>query len=203
MFNINFANDWIRTADLWCRKRPLYQLSHNHCPRATTTALQLNVVRIVFLFIYHFWPLVFTSKDNLRSRRRSSARAAPVTSLKRKTTKPRLGSRKRSKSVKVARATSDDSHQLESFSDIPERPLIPKEPSSRNFLVPPAQKRIPKITFKAQSFEYDDSTEVHTVQVSKQHSSIGGSPWVRTLPTVLDPNCAIWNYSTIYRRPVK
>ena len=28
----NFADDWIRTADLWCRKRPLYQLSHNHCP---------------------------------------------------------------------------------------------------------------------------------------------------------------------------
>ena len=30
MFNINFANDWSRTADLWYRKRPLYQLSHNH-----------------------------------------------------------------------------------------------------------------------------------------------------------------------------
>ena len=27
-----FANDWIRTADLWYQKRPLYQLSHNHCP---------------------------------------------------------------------------------------------------------------------------------------------------------------------------
>ena len=33
MFNINFANDWIRTADLWYRKRPLYQLSHNHFPK--------------------------------------------------------------------------------------------------------------------------------------------------------------------------
>ena len=32
MFNINFANDWIRSMDLWCRKWPLYQLSHNHCP---------------------------------------------------------------------------------------------------------------------------------------------------------------------------
>ena len=32
MFNINFADDWIRTADLWNRKRPLYQLSHNHFP---------------------------------------------------------------------------------------------------------------------------------------------------------------------------
>ena len=27
-----FAEDWIRTADLWNWKRPLYQLSHNHCP---------------------------------------------------------------------------------------------------------------------------------------------------------------------------
>ena len=28
----SFANDWIWTADLWCRKRLLYQLSHNNCP---------------------------------------------------------------------------------------------------------------------------------------------------------------------------
>ena len=33
MFNINFANDWIQTADLWYRKQPLYQLSHNHCSK--------------------------------------------------------------------------------------------------------------------------------------------------------------------------
>ena len=32
MLNINFADDWIRTADLWYRKQLLYQLSHNHCP---------------------------------------------------------------------------------------------------------------------------------------------------------------------------
>ena len=30
MFNINFVDDWIWTADLWLHKRPLYQLSHNH-----------------------------------------------------------------------------------------------------------------------------------------------------------------------------
>ena len=30
MFNNNFAGDWSRTADLWYRKRLLYQLSHNH-----------------------------------------------------------------------------------------------------------------------------------------------------------------------------
>ena len=32
MVHLNFANDLIRTADLWCRKRPLYQLRHNHFP---------------------------------------------------------------------------------------------------------------------------------------------------------------------------
>ena len=30
MFNINFANDWIQTADVWYWKRPLNQLCHNH-----------------------------------------------------------------------------------------------------------------------------------------------------------------------------
>ena len=29
MFNIYFADAWIRTADLWCLEQPLYQLSHN------------------------------------------------------------------------------------------------------------------------------------------------------------------------------
>ena len=32
-----FADDWIRTNDLWFWKRPLYQLSHNHCPCTQTT----------------------------------------------------------------------------------------------------------------------------------------------------------------------
>ena len=30
-FNVKFPNDWIWTTDLWCRERPLYQLSHNEC----------------------------------------------------------------------------------------------------------------------------------------------------------------------------
>ena len=30
VFSIQLTVDWIRTADLWCWKRPLYQLSHNH-----------------------------------------------------------------------------------------------------------------------------------------------------------------------------
>ena len=29
---IKVADNWIRTVDLWYQKRPLYQLSHNHCP---------------------------------------------------------------------------------------------------------------------------------------------------------------------------
>ena len=32
MFNINFANDWSQTADLWYRKQPFYEKSHNHFP---------------------------------------------------------------------------------------------------------------------------------------------------------------------------
>ena len=28
----NDVGDGIRTADLWCRKRLLYQLSHHNCP---------------------------------------------------------------------------------------------------------------------------------------------------------------------------
>ena len=32
MFNLNLPTDWIQTAFLWNWKRPLYQLSHNHCP---------------------------------------------------------------------------------------------------------------------------------------------------------------------------
>ena len=98
-------------------------------------------------------------QENLRSRRRSSTRGPPTTSFKRKTSKPKIGSRKRAKSVKEVRHRSD-SHQLDAFSDFPDRPLIPKE-SGRG----PGNKRVPKITFKAKSFEYDDATEVHTVQV--------------------------------------
>ena len=30
--HVKFATDWFRTTDLWCWKRPLYQLGHNHCP---------------------------------------------------------------------------------------------------------------------------------------------------------------------------
>ena len=43
MFNKNFANDWIRTADLWCRKRPLYHLSHNHFPVVYCYAAKLLI----------------------------------------------------------------------------------------------------------------------------------------------------------------
>ena len=31
--NVHFENDWIRTSDLWCRKRPLYQQCYKHCTK--------------------------------------------------------------------------------------------------------------------------------------------------------------------------
>ena len=41
MFKINFANDWIRIADLWYRKQSLYQRSHNHCSPAELACTML------------------------------------------------------------------------------------------------------------------------------------------------------------------
>ena len=32
------ANDWVKTADHLCRKRPLYRLRHNHCPIFTCSS---------------------------------------------------------------------------------------------------------------------------------------------------------------------
>ena len=40
--SINFADDWIRTADLWYWKQLLYQLSHNHCPSRMKLYLDLH-----------------------------------------------------------------------------------------------------------------------------------------------------------------
>ena len=40
MFNINFADDWIWTADLCYWKWPLYQLSHNDFPLVTTCTIE-------------------------------------------------------------------------------------------------------------------------------------------------------------------
>ena len=32
ILHTNFADDWIWTADLWCRRQPLYQLCHTTAP---------------------------------------------------------------------------------------------------------------------------------------------------------------------------
>ena len=39
--SINVVDDWIWTADLCCRKRPLCQLSHNHC--LSVLCLHINI----------------------------------------------------------------------------------------------------------------------------------------------------------------
>ena len=54
MFNINFADDWIQTVDLWYRKRLLYQLSHNHCQSS------FFCVNIGWHFVAHFGCLGMT-----------------------------------------------------------------------------------------------------------------------------------------------
>ena len=43
-----FADDWIRTADLWRRKRPLYQLRH-------TTALKIFSVNYTLHYFLAIW----------------------------------------------------------------------------------------------------------------------------------------------------
>ena len=61
--SINFADDWIWTADLWYWKRPLCQLSHNHCPLYSK-----DFQKAFFLKMGHPWPLfhlflVFSNKQ--------------------------------------------------------------------------------------------------------------------------------------------
>ena len=52
-FNINFADHWIWTMDLWYWKRPLYQLSHNHCPT------------IILYFHFYRWKMSFDIGEHL------------------------------------------------------------------------------------------------------------------------------------------
>ena len=49
MFNINFVDDWIQKVDLWNRKHPLYQLSHNPCPKDHSKFIKL----ILWIFYAH------------------------------------------------------------------------------------------------------------------------------------------------------
>ena len=41
MFKRNGADVWVRTADLWCRKRPHYQLRHYHGPPAALAVYEI------------------------------------------------------------------------------------------------------------------------------------------------------------------
>ena len=46
MFNINLADAWFRTADLWSQKQLLHQLSHN---RIESKLVQMKVSRTLKL----------------------------------------------------------------------------------------------------------------------------------------------------------
>ena len=50
MLNIKFADDWIRTADLWCQMRQLYQQSHNRS--SFTSILQSHKSHRIFGRLY-------------------------------------------------------------------------------------------------------------------------------------------------------
>ena len=52
-----FAEDWIRTADLWRQKRPLYQLSHNHSPTEEIVRLVQRRVIITLAPLCSFFNL--------------------------------------------------------------------------------------------------------------------------------------------------
>ena len=44
----------IRTADLWSRKQPLYQLSHNHCPPSDILFLKWAIPGLFFVYCRSF-----------------------------------------------------------------------------------------------------------------------------------------------------
>ena len=48
MFNMNFADDWSQTSDLWYQKRPLYQLSHNHFQMLCYVRANQSLFQLVF-----------------------------------------------------------------------------------------------------------------------------------------------------------
>ena len=60
-----FADDWIRTADLWCRRRPLYQLSHNHCPSAPS--LMYVIVWYTIYMLHSAKYLMVLDLDGIRT----------------------------------------------------------------------------------------------------------------------------------------
>ena len=43
----NIVDSKIQTADLWCLKRPLCQLSHNHCPTPSYLILVANTTNLI------------------------------------------------------------------------------------------------------------------------------------------------------------
>ena len=53
-------DDWIRTADLWYRKRPLYQLRHDHCPTIFYSSIQF----FLHLLLPFFLRWIFTWGGN-------------------------------------------------------------------------------------------------------------------------------------------
>ena len=49
------AANWIRIADLWCPKRLLYQLSHNHCPNTSFSVSVYLTTLLIHNLPYLTW----------------------------------------------------------------------------------------------------------------------------------------------------
>ena len=62
---IKIANDWNRTADLWCRKRPLSQLCH--CPNNTAFATISNKIKFLVLATLAQLAMTFLTTQGIRS----------------------------------------------------------------------------------------------------------------------------------------
>ena len=55
LMKTKFAGDWIWTMDLEWRKQPLYQLIHNHCPRAIFLNQEIDLALITtYLWLFTF-----------------------------------------------------------------------------------------------------------------------------------------------------
>ena len=50
--SLTISDEWIRTADLWCQKQPLCQLSHNHCRKEEYCSCK-------WWYLKKFWKIVF------------------------------------------------------------------------------------------------------------------------------------------------
>ena len=71
MFNLNFAYDWVRTGDIWCRKQPLNQLTAQlgkFLDESLALSLPLSFSRCKYIIGRHTTPVAQTLLNNHKKR---------------------------------------------------------------------------------------------------------------------------------------